>query len=158
MHGQWPDAACYGRHLSEAFAVDSIGYPASDGARPLPEVTVQMDSLQRAHEAGDYVNLGHALPGIVGELYLHASEPAADDGQAAAARALVDVCGWAAWMCRSMRYGDPPHPPHPQRQERHGSAALGVGPSERPLAVAVSTCHATGSPVAVQTAAWTLYP
>ena len=54
--------------LREAFAVNSIGYPASDDARPLPEVTAQMDSLRRAHEAGDYVNFGHALPGIVGEL------------------------------------------------------------------------------------------
>jgi transcriptional regulator with XRE-family HTH domain len=92
--------------LRDALAVNSIGEPAADRARPLPELAADLESLRLAHAAGDYLVLGPALPGILGELYVHASDPGDEAGQVIAARALVDACGWSAWMCHSLRYGD----------------------------------------------------
>lgn len=50
------------------------------------------------------MSLGGALPGVLTDLYVHASNPAPDGHEAT--RMLVDACGWAAWMCHSMQYGD----------------------------------------------------
>lgn len=92
--------------LREAFALNSIGFPASDRARPLAEVTAALEALRPAYAAADYVSLGAPLPGLLGELYAHASDPRDGGARITAARALVDACSWSVSLCGMLRYPD----------------------------------------------------
>jgi transcriptional regulator with XRE-family HTH domain len=92
--------------LRDALAVNSIGTPSADRARPLPEIIAELQTLRSAYAANDFVQQGHALAGILDELYLHVSDPAGEGVQISAARALVDACSWSAWMCHNLGYPD----------------------------------------------------
>jgi transcriptional regulator with XRE-family HTH domain len=92
--------------LRRALAVNAIGEPATDRARPLPEITAALKALQPAYAAYDYLRQGAALPGLLDELYFHVSDPADETVGLTTARALTDMCSWSAWMCHSLRYPD----------------------------------------------------
>jgi hypothetical protein len=49
--------------LRAALAVNAIGQPVTDRARPLPEVIAELESLRPAYAAADYMRLGAPLPG-----------------------------------------------------------------------------------------------
>jgi len=92
--------------LRVALAVNALGEAVVDRARPLPQVTAELESLRPAHASGDYLLLGPPLPGILDELYWHVSKPHGEDDQVRAARALVDALGWSASLCHNLRYPD----------------------------------------------------
>lgn len=92
--------------LRVALAMNAVGEPAADGARPLDEVIAGVDALRPAYAAGDYIRIGDALPGLIDELYLHVSDPADEIGKIAAAAALAEACRWSAAMCHNLRYPD----------------------------------------------------
>jgi transcriptional regulator with XRE-family HTH domain len=92
--------------LRVALAMNALGEPAADRARPLPEVTAELETLRLPHGAGDYLRTGQALPGLLDELYLHVSDPADEAGQVSAAAALADACRLSASLCHALRYPD----------------------------------------------------
>ena len=67
--------------LRAALAMNTLGEPACDRARPLPEVTAELELLRPAYAAADYLRLGAPLPGLLDELYVHASDTAMRQGR-----------------------------------------------------------------------------
>jgi transcriptional regulator with XRE-family HTH domain len=92
--------------LRRAFAMNSLGEPATASARPLAEVTAELEALRPAYARYDYLSQGPVLTGLIAELYFHVSAAADEAARGTAARALVDACSWSAWMCHSLRYPD----------------------------------------------------
>lgn len=92
--------------LRVALATNAVGEPAAARARPLPEVTAELETLRLPHGAGDYLRTGQALPGLIDELYLHVSDPADEADQVTAAAALTDACRWSASLCHMLTYPD----------------------------------------------------
>lgn len=92
--------------LRVALSMNSLGEPATDRARPLPEVIAELEMLRLPHGAGDYLRQGACLPGLLGELYLHVSDPANETARIKAAAALADACIWSASMCHALQYPD----------------------------------------------------
>jgi transcriptional regulator with XRE-family HTH domain len=92
--------------LRVALSVNLIGEPAADRARPLPEVTADLEDLRGPHGSGDYVVLGGRLPVLLNELYYHVSVPASEAGRFTAAAALTEACAWSAAMCHDLHYSD----------------------------------------------------
>jgi transcriptional regulator with XRE-family HTH domain len=92
--------------LRIALATNALGEPAVDRARPLPEVTADLETLRSEYAAGDYLRIGQALPGLLDELYFHVSDPVDEIGRVAAATALAEACRWSAAMCHNLRYPD----------------------------------------------------
>src|SRR5580658_1354211 len=92
--------------LRRAFAMNSLGVPAAASARPLAEVTAELEALRPAYARYDYLRQGPVLTGLINELYFHVSDAADEAARVTAARALVDACSWSAWMCHSLRYPD----------------------------------------------------
>jgi transcriptional regulator with XRE-family HTH domain len=92
--------------LRVALAMNAVGEPAADHARPLDELLAELDPLRSAHAAGDYMRIGDALPCLIDELYLHVSDPADEAAKILAAGALADACRWASSMCHNLRYAD----------------------------------------------------
>jgi transcriptional regulator with XRE-family HTH domain len=92
--------------LREALAVNVIGRPASGRARPLPEIVREFEALRPAYAAYDYLRQGAVLGRLLHELYVLVSDPADEAAQASAAKVLVDVCSWSAWMCHALRFPD----------------------------------------------------
>jgi transcriptional regulator with XRE-family HTH domain len=92
--------------LRVAFATNALGEPATDQARPLCDVIGDLETLRPAYAAGDWLAIGQALPGLLGELYVHASDPVGELVLVTAAGALSEACRWAAAMCHSLRYDD----------------------------------------------------
>jgi transcriptional regulator with XRE-family HTH domain len=92
--------------LREAFAVNVIGRPASDRTRPLPEIIREFRALRPAYAAYDYLRQGEVLARLLHGLYVLVSDPADEAAQASAAKVLVDVCSWSAWMCHALRCPD----------------------------------------------------
>jgi transcriptional regulator with XRE-family HTH domain len=99
-----PHAAIPGLRVS--LAMNAVGEPAVDRARPLDELLAELDPLRSAHAAGDYMRIGDALPCLIDELYLHVSDPADEAAKILAAGALADACRWASSMCHNLRYAD----------------------------------------------------
>jgi transcriptional regulator with XRE-family HTH domain len=92
--------------LREAFAVNTVGRPATDRARPLGEISADLAALRPAYAAYDYVRQGAVLAGLLHELYALISESADEAARVSAARVLVEVCSWSAWMCHALRCHD----------------------------------------------------
>jgi transcriptional regulator with XRE-family HTH domain len=92
--------------LRVALSMNSLGEPAVDHARPLERVVADLERLRLPHGAGDYLVQGEHLPGLLSELYYHASAPADEASRIAAAAALTDACIWSASMCHALRYPD----------------------------------------------------
>jgi len=92
--------------LRVALSMNSLGEPATDRARPLQEVVAELETLRLPHGAGDYLRQGAYLPRLLGELYLHVSDPADEAARMTAAAALCDACIWSASMCHILRYPD----------------------------------------------------
>jgi transcriptional regulator with XRE-family HTH domain len=92
--------------LRVALAMNAVGEPAADRARPLAALVAELDELRPAYAAGDYMRIGTALPCLIDELYLHVSDPAGDTDRLTAAGALAEACRWSAAMCHNLRYPD----------------------------------------------------
>jgi len=92
--------------LRAALAMNAIGEPATDRARPLPVLVAELDALRPAHAAGDFIRMGGALPGLIDELYVRVSEPADEAAKITAAGTLAEACRLAASMCHSLSYND----------------------------------------------------
>jgi transcriptional regulator with XRE-family HTH domain len=92
--------------LRVALSLNSIGEPSTDRARRLPEVIADLETLRLPHGAGDYLQQGARLPDLLGELYLHVSDPSDEVARISAAVALTDALIWSASMCHALRYPD----------------------------------------------------
>jgi len=92
--------------LRVALSVNSFGEPATDSARPLPQVIADLEKLRLPHGAGDYLQQGRHLPGLLDELYYHVSVPSDEAALIRSAAALTDACIWSASMCHALYYPD----------------------------------------------------
>lgn len=63
--------------------------PAIEQARPLPDLVAELDRIEPAHQACDYLTVGEVLPDLLDELHVHVATPEDERAHAVALTALV---------------------------------------------------------------------
>ena len=93
--------------LRVALQTNTLTSPAVDRARPVQELADEMaDSIWPLRRACDYVQIGHLLPPLIDELHLHVAQPADEFSHRLALETLVEACGCASAMAKSLNYMD----------------------------------------------------
>jgi transcriptional regulator with XRE-family HTH domain len=96
--------------LRVALQTNTLTTPATDHARPLPEVVHDVtDGIEPLRRACDYVAIGRILPGALDDLHYHVVAPADEAGRRRALQALVEVCVCATFTAKNLNYSDLAH-------------------------------------------------
>jgi transcriptional regulator with XRE-family HTH domain len=79
--------------LRVALQTNTLTAPAVDRARPLGDlVRAVTKDLEPFRLTGDYVQIGHALPGILDELYCYVADPIDEAAYRLALGTLIEAC------------------------------------------------------------------
>jgi transcriptional regulator with XRE-family HTH domain len=93
--------------LRVALQTNSLTDPAVNRARPLAQLAdVLGGTIGPLRLADDYVQIGELLPPLIDELHLHAAQPADEAAHQLALETLVEACGCASVMAKSLSYPD----------------------------------------------------
>lgn len=95
--------------IRAALQTATLTEPACDRARPLPELSAELDAIEPAHQACDYMTVGESLPELLDELHLHVAEPADEAAERAALKALIHACVIATFMAKDLGHHDLAH-------------------------------------------------
>lgn len=90
--------------IRTALATNSLTAPAADRARPLAELLAEVARIDRS----DYriPEVGQMLPGVIGELHVHACAPDDEAAHGAALRGLIEVFQTATFASKDLGYTD----------------------------------------------------
>lgn len=93
--------------IRAALLTNTLISAASERARPLGElITALGDEIEPARRIGAYVPIGDALPGVIDELYVHATAATGEDTRQHALEGLVEACTCAAAITKELGYVD----------------------------------------------------
>ncbi|MFC6885002.1 MULTISPECIES: helix-turn-helix domain-containing protein [Actinomadura] len=93
--------------LRVALQSNSLLSPATDRARPLPDLAAALRSqIEPLRRACDYTAIGALLPDILDELHVHVAAPADEAVQRQALELLVEACVCAAFTAKNLGYVD----------------------------------------------------
>jgi transcriptional regulator with XRE-family HTH domain len=83
--------------------------PSIERARPLPDLVAELERIEPAHQACDYLEVGEVLPDLMDELHLHVASPEDERAQVVALEALVHACVIATFMSKDLGHNDLGH-------------------------------------------------
>jgi hypothetical protein len=92
-----------------ALQTNTLTCPATDHARPLPELVRMTERNEMLRRVCDYVQIGHSLPDVLDELHHHVAAPMDEAALRVALETLVDACVCAAAMAKELNYMDLGH-------------------------------------------------
>jgi len=92
--------------LRVALQTNGLKEPATDRARPLPELVREMSRVEPLHQACNYVAVGEALPAILDELHYHVASPTDEQAYRLALETLVEACVCATFTAKDLGYND----------------------------------------------------
>jgi transcriptional regulator with XRE-family HTH domain len=87
----------------------TLSEPTCERARPLPELLAELNRIEPAHQACDYMTVGKVLPELLDELHLHAAEPADEATHKLALEGLIQACVTATFMAKDLGHHDLAH-------------------------------------------------
>lgn len=90
-----------------ALLINTLTAPATDRARPLPELVAEMDRID--HSEYKYAQVGSALPAVIDELHVHACAPADEAAYRLALRTMIEAFQTATFTSKDLGYGDLAH-------------------------------------------------
>lgn len=93
--------------LREALIMNTLTAPVADRARPLPELVAETASIDRSERK--HTEVGERLPGLLGELHVHACAPADELAHRVALETLIDAFQTATFIVKDLGYGDLAH-------------------------------------------------
>jgi transcriptional regulator with XRE-family HTH domain len=80
--------------------------PATERARPLSELIVEMGRIESFDQVGNYIEVGKLLPAVLDELHVHACAPADEASHRMALETLIDACKVASFDAKDLGYPD----------------------------------------------------
>ncbi|GAA2088143.1 helix-turn-helix domain-containing protein [Actinomadura alba] len=95
--------------IRAALQTSTLTEPSCERARPLPELVAELEQIEPAHQACDYLAVGEVLPDLMDELHLHVAEPQDERAHAVALKALVHACVIATFMSKDLGHNDLGH-------------------------------------------------
>jgi transcriptional regulator with XRE-family HTH domain len=96
--------------LRVALQTNTLGSPAVDHARPLPELArVVANEIEPMRRACNYVATGQLLPDVLDELHYHVAAPADEAAKRLALQTLIDACACATFTAKNLNYRDLAH-------------------------------------------------
>ncbi|MDL4815975.1 helix-turn-helix domain-containing protein [Actinomadura opuntiae] len=87
-----------------ALMANTLTAPAVDRARPLDELVAEMGKIDRSEYK--HLTVGEKLPQLIGELHLHAADPADERAQRLALRTLIEAFQTATFTSKDLGYDD----------------------------------------------------
>jgi transcriptional regulator with XRE-family HTH domain len=90
--------------LREALLTNTLTAPATDRARPLPDLVAEVGRIDRSKSK--FTEVGEQLPRVIAELHLHACAPADEAAHRMALETLIDAFQTATFIAKDLGYAD----------------------------------------------------
>ncbi len=96
--------------LREAFQTNRLTNPATDHARPLPElVSAVTEHIEPLRADSDYAGAGALLPDVLDELHWHTAQVGDEAARRLALETLIEACVTAGLVAKDLGYIDLAH-------------------------------------------------
>jgi transcriptional regulator with XRE-family HTH domain len=92
--------------LRVALMTNSLAEPATEQARPLPELVSEVARIDSLHQACNYLAVGTVLPAVLDELHYHVAVPQDEAARQIALETLIDACVCATFTAKDLGYQD----------------------------------------------------